>query len=104
MKARRFAGRVRFEHDNGETTSWPDPCSEQVANAAYLARYDRVALSQTDCFHLASCAETMAQILNDDYPMIWVAKKIRALRKAIREVECEPAQPPAAQDQLGGAK
>ena len=90
MSTRRLAGVIRLDVGNGEHTTWPDPCSQKVCDAAYRARYHMAGLSQTDCFHLASCAETMASLFGSDYSLKWVMDNIRRLRKAVRMVECEP--------------
>ena len=94
MSSRRFAGVIRLDVGNGEHTTWPDPCSQQVVDAAHRARYNMDALSQTDCYHLASCAETMNWILGQDYSFKWVVENLRRLRKAVRLVECEPGATP----------
>ena len=92
---RRFAGVIRMDVGNGEHTTWPDPLSPQVRDAAYRARYHMAELTQTDCFHLATCANVMAHLLGGDYPIKWVIDNLRKLRKAIRDIDCEPATPAA---------
>jgi hypothetical protein len=90
MATRRYAGAIRYQlPGSDEHIVFPDPLSPQVVDAAYRARYHMAGLTQIDCFHLASCAEFLADLAACNSTMEWSTGILRAMRKVIREMDCE---------------
>ena len=80
-------GWLRFNEDREETWSMPDPVDPMRSRAAWTARYELRAMTQTQAFLLAEVFEAYHHLMTHPGGTEYAIGQLRAMRRALATSE-----------------